>query len=245
MGDAWMPGAVHLPASADGGEPRGGAPRAVWLTLETDPRLVSAMSAAERADQAGRAPHLVWNPLTGEIVQLIPVLRAGRALGHPDGPVHTGASPPGESPAINREGRHCVQIAVISFAAEPFTAGPMTDLERIVWWLDSWYIPRSWPAGPPPPSARAHGAPRSRRLWAHGGHFGASQVPCCTAAGPGAVDIGRLIDPATIPAIGVPRRARETVPSLREAPAARGVGTAQFGLLHQPGDNEAQLSSTG
>jgi hypothetical protein len=29
-------------------------------------------------------------------------------------------------------------------------------------------------------------------LWARGGHFGASQVPGCGNAGPGAIDIDRL-----------------------------------------------------
>ena len=241
MGDAWMPSAVRLRASADGGEPRGGAPRAVWLTLETDPRLVSAWSAAKHADQHGRAPHIVWNPLSGEIVQLIPALRAARALGGPDCLSAAGATPPSRSAAVNTEGRLCVQIAVISFAREPFTAGPMTDLERIVWWLDSWHISRSWPAGPPAPFSRAHGGPRSRRLWARGGHFGVSQVPDCGATGPGAVDINRLTDLATIPAIEVPRWARDA--PRREWTAAARAGSIQFGRIHQTDKDEAQLSS--
>lgn len=59
-------------------------------------------------------------------------------------------------------------------------------------WLDSWDIPRRWPAGCPAAFGHAHTTQRSRRLWARGGHFGASQVPCCVAAGPGAIDIQRL-----------------------------------------------------
>ena len=146
MGDAWMPGAGRFQASADGGQLGGGAPRVVWQTLETDPRLVSARSAAQCLDQLGRPPHLVWNPLNGEIVQLIPVLRAGRWLGGPDGLIAADRPCQGEAAAINREGRLCIQLAVVSFAREPFTAGPMTDLELIIWWLDTWRIPRSWPA---------------------------------------------------------------------------------------------------
>ncbi len=242
MGEAWMPSAARLWASADGGEPRGGAPRAVWLTLETDPRLVSARSAAKHAEQRGRAPHLVWNPLTGEIVQLIPALRAGRALGG-DGLARETAAPSGQSTAVNTEGRLCVQIGVISFARAPFTAGPMTDLERIVWWLDSWHISRSWPAGPPAPFSRAHGGPRSRRLWARGGHFGGSQVPDCDATGPGAVDIDRLTDPGEIPTIEVPRWARDA-PRRDWTPATR-AGSLHFGRVHQTDEKQAQLSSTG
>ncbi len=239
-----MPGAGRLQASADGGELRGGAPRVVWQTLETDPRLVSARSAAQCLDQLGRAPHLVWNPLSGEIVQLVPALRAGRSLGGPDCLISAGAFCPGEAPGVNREGRLCVQIAVVSFAAEPFTAGPMTDLERIVWWLDTWRIPRSWPAGPPAALPHAHRRPRSRRLWALGGHLGSSQVPGCVATGPGGIQIERLTDPATIPAIGVPRRTREVTLPRREKTAARGVGPIKF-RHHQQEGSEAQLTTAG
>ncbi|SRR6266566_231117 len=238
-----MQGAGRLRASADGGALRGGAPRVVWQTLEADPRLVSARSAAQCLDQLGRAPHLVWNPLSGEVVQLIPVLRAGRSLGGPDSLVSAGASCPGEAPGVNREGRLCVQTAVVGFAAEPFTAGPLTGLERIVWWLDSWRIPRSWPAGPPAVLAHAHSTPRSRGLWARGGHFGSSQVPECAATGPGGIDVERLTDPAAMPAIGVPRLAREVVLPRRDKTAARG-GAVKF-RHHQQEESEPQLTTAG
>jgi hypothetical protein len=84
--DAWMPGAQRLPAAADGGCLKGGAPRAVWLVLHADPITVSARDAAERLIELGRPCHLVWNPLSGEVAQLIPVVRAARALGWADGP---------------------------------------------------------------------------------------------------------------------------------------------------------------
>ena len=86
MTDAWMPGAERLLAAADGGVLKGGAPRAVWLVLHADPMTVSARAAAERLIELGRPPHLVWNPLSGDIAQLIPMVRAGRALGWPDEP---------------------------------------------------------------------------------------------------------------------------------------------------------------
>ena len=86
MTNAWMPGAERVSAAADGGCLKGGAPRAVWLVLHADPMTVSARAAAEHLIEAGRPPHLVWNPLFGDVVQLIPVVRAGRALGWDDGP---------------------------------------------------------------------------------------------------------------------------------------------------------------
>src|SRR6266571_5801420 len=80
-----MPGVGRLRTAADGGHLRGGAPRAVWQAVGADPAVVSARSAAERLSELGRAGHLIWNPLTGEIVQLVSVLRAGRSLGGPEG----------------------------------------------------------------------------------------------------------------------------------------------------------------
>src|SRR5579885_1092428 len=76
-----MPGAQRLSAAADGGGLKGGAPRAVWLVLHADPITVPARDAAERLLELGRPCHLGWNPLSGEVTQLIPAVRAGRALG--------------------------------------------------------------------------------------------------------------------------------------------------------------------
>lgn len=81
MTDAWMPEAQRLSPAADGGGLKGGAPRAVWLVLHADPMTVPARDAAERLIELGRPCHLVWNPLSGEVAQLIPAVRAGRALG--------------------------------------------------------------------------------------------------------------------------------------------------------------------
>jgi hypothetical protein len=304
-----MPGAQRLPAGADGGSLKGGAPRAVWLVLHADPITVSARDAAERLIELGRPCHLVWNPLSGEVAQLIPVVRAGRALGWADGPrwgprsagpgwgpgpgagqrgwgsgcgwaeappwapgteaegqdwaansdwmqpgdwaqhrerapepdwtqdpdwttgagsthgadwtqgigwthgsggrpMIAAAGRPPEEPfvpsardglaGVNNEGRVCVQIGVIGHGWAPFTTGPVQRAREIVSWLDSWHVARSWPAGHPAPfpgSARAE--QQRRRHWARGGHFGASQVPGCSGAGPGAIDIERLTGPLT------------------------------------------------
>jgi len=78
---AWMPGARRIRAKVDGGSLRGGAPRAVWLTLGTAPGTVSVQSAATRLIAEGRPCHVIWDPVTGEIAQIISILRAGCALG--------------------------------------------------------------------------------------------------------------------------------------------------------------------
>jgi hypothetical protein len=234
--DAWMPGAQRIAAPADGGGMKGGAPRAVWLPVYANPLVLSAHTVAERLIQLGRPSHLVWNPVSGDVTQLIPAVRAGRALGWPekpgwlDGPgwlagpagardterhrTTPSAAEPTAPPArdglaaINTEGRLCVQIAVLSQAWWPFTEGPAEHLPEIVTWLDSWQVPRAWPAGRPArfPGAAPAGrrsAPRvvtgraeaagtgpgRRRDWAQGGHFAAVQVPGCAAAGAGHIDL--------------------------------------------------------
>jgi hypothetical protein len=68
-------------------------------------------------------------------------------------------------------------------------------------------VARTWPAGRPAAFPHGHAAGGSRRLWARGGHFGASQVPGWHAAGPGQIDIERLSgQPALAPVSRVLRR---------------------------------------
>jgi hypothetical protein len=198
-----MPGIRYVRAAADGGPQKGGAPRVVWYTLGADPQQVSARSAAQRLDQGGYPSHLVWNPHNGEIVQLIPIVRAGRSLGLADGPGPARWSGEAGDGNLNAEGRVCVQICVVARADEPFTESPMVGRREILAWLDTWGISRSWPAGPPAPFPECYATVRSRRLWSRGGHFGASQVPVPHfggspvpglhfGAGPGAIDPERL-----------------------------------------------------
>ena len=97
--------------------------------------------------------------MTGEIAQLISILRAGRALGAPSTSRRSRApGPRGPPPSsvrgagatdVNTEGRVCVQIGVLGHPGDPFTSGPLSGVTAIVNWLDSWSIPRRWPAGRP------------------------------------------------------------------------------------------------
>jgi hypothetical protein len=161
VADAWLPEARRIPAKLDGGPLKGGAPRAVWFTSESDPKTVSSRSVAETLIREGRPAHLVWNPFEGEIFQLIAVTLAARLL-------------PGD---LGREGRVCVQIMVVGRLRAPFTDSPLKGLSELMSWLDSWGVPRRWPAGPPMQAPQSYQAVRERRTWARGGHFGHSQVP--------------------------------------------------------------------
>ncbi|WP_017557392.1 hypothetical protein [Nocardiopsis baichengensis] len=179
---AWMPGAGRVECTFTPEGPfHGGAPRAVWRTTESDPAALSARSVAEHLDSEGRSTHLVWNPLTGEVAQLLPATApaSGELLGDGTDRAH--------------EGRACVIVTVVGRSDEPFTDGPLKGIDPILRWLAVWGVARAWPPGPPPAAATPVRDPVAERAWGRSGHFGASQVPGVGGHGPGAIDVQRLL----------------------------------------------------
>lgn len=188
MAKAWMPGAERI----DGGPAHtvkgAGAPRAVWTVTGSDPGVWSAAEEARRLIQEGRTTHLVWNPVSGRVVQLLAATRrAGMALG--------GTAIFGRHLDHGDEGRVCLVVAVVGTRERPFTDGPMTGLSTLLEWLDSWGVSRTWPAGPPGRTGVGGGATveAAVRCWSRGGHFGHDQVPGSVAHAPGPVSVGRLL----------------------------------------------------
>ncbi|MDS1270962.1 hypothetical protein RIF23_11700 [Lipingzhangella sp. LS1_29] len=177
MVHAWMPGAHRVPIQHEGTVPRGGAPRVVWGTTESDPLTVTAVQAAERLVGQTHHAHLVWNPHTGDIAQLLPATTAVTEQLVSPNQVDRG-----------RDGRLCLLIDVVGFSSLPFTQGPLLGRAALLTWLDTWRVPRSWPAGTPvrTPAKLARGQ-TTEFTWAQGGHFGRSQFPGSTAASPGAI----------------------------------------------------------
>ncbi|MDE3719953.1 hypothetical protein PWG71_01030 [Nocardiopsis sp. N85] len=200
MANAWMPEAERI----DGGDAhasRGiGAPRAVWTVTGADPDAWSAREEAVRLIAEGRTVHLVWNPSSGRIAQILPATRRGTPT---VGATHVY----GSHVDHGDEGRVCLVVAVVGHTGEPFTEGPMRGLAAVLDWLDSWGVRRDWPAGPPgvdlPIEVRA-------REWARGGHFGHDQVPGSTDPGPGRLD--------TVPLLATGGHRRDRHPEL--APSA-------------------------
>ncbi|NYH54045.1 hypothetical protein HNR06_003634 [Nocardiopsis arvandica] len=207
MAEAWMPGTERLDGGSVRTPPGIGAPRAVWTVTESDPEAWSAHEEARRMVDEGRAAHLVWNPLTGEVVQTLAATRRGRlALG--------GTDQHGLHLDHGHEGRVCLVVAAIAFRETPFTDGPMRGLTPILAWLDSWEVARDWPAGPPGREGAKAG--EAARRWARGGHFGHDQVPGSSAKGPGRLDTARLLA-ASPPVEGAPRTPRPRPEARRSA----------------------------
>jgi hypothetical protein len=183
-GPDWLDGAARVESSA-GGDLVGGPPRWVWHTYEADPARLSAVAGARALRAAGNDVHFVFNPLTGEIAQLLPASVSGRALRNLPGGVQT-----------NRLGDVCLQVEVVGYARTPFTgiltAAGRTGLGRLVRFARAHRIPDVWPAGPPPAYPRGS-SPRRVDIWmSRAGHYGHSQVPENDHGDPGAIDVATL-----------------------------------------------------
>ncbi|MFE3457633.1 hypothetical protein ACFXKD_08800 [Nocardiopsis aegyptia] len=190
MTQAWMSAAERIQGRATVAPPGRGAPRAVWSVTGSDPATRSAGQEARRLVAERRETHLVWNPLTGEIVQLLPATRRGR--------IDLGGTHLYEQHVDHGlEGRVCLVVAVVARPDTPFTDGPMRGLEPVLAWLDSWGVARRWNGAlPGRPEEPGNPDESSARAWSRGGHFGQDHVPGSGATGPGHVEPARLLAPS-------------------------------------------------
>lgn len=171
MAERILPGAKVMLANEDAGPVSGGLPRVVWHSTENDPASTTAATIASFLNRKNFSVHLVWNPVSGAIVQAIPADRYGRGLqafGFP----------------TNKFGNPCIQIEVVGFAAHPFTKGPCNGLDRIMDWLRSHRIPDVFPSGV--------SGNRDRRTWQKAGHFTHAVTPDNDHTDPGLIDPKRL-----------------------------------------------------
>jgi nucleoid-associated protein YgaU len=171
MPDMFLPGAKHRLAQMDGGAVSGRLPRVVWHSTENDPANTFAATIAAFLDSKNFSVHLVWNPVSGNVVQAIPANRYGRGLQEFGFPTNT-------------EGNPCIQIEVVGFAAHPFTNGPCRGLGRIMDWLRSFGIPDVFPSGV--------AGPRDRQTWQRAGHFTHAVTPDNDHTDPGLIKPRRL-----------------------------------------------------
>jgi LysM repeat protein len=120
---------------------------------------------------AASAPHLIWDPFTGQIAQYFPANSRALALRNYG------------SYQTNRSGKYNIQIEVVFCTGQTrggkkythISETPCKNLDKIVAWLRSLGIKDTWPGGAPT------GWSRDTVSWAtyngSSGHYGHNQVP--------------------------------------------------------------------
>jgi hypothetical protein len=179
MPDLWMPG-VARHAVGNEGVMNGGPARAVWhITSNATDWTFARELGWFTGGGADVAPHLLYDPFTGEIAQFFPADSRSLSLQNA-GDVRT-----------NRSGRYCIQIETVFTEGETVNGKryatvrdtPCKNLDKIVAWLRSLGIPDAWPGGAPVGFARDT---VSLDTWLKlGGHYGHNQIPGNSHVDPG------------------------------------------------------------
>ncbi|MFB7244662.1 endolysin [Streptomyces populi] len=179
MADLWMPGAAKH-SLGNTGAMNGGLARAVWhITSNANDWTFARELGWFTGGGASVAPHLLWDPFTGELAQFFPADSRSLSLENA-GSVRT-----------NRTGKYCVQIEIVFTAGE--TVGgkkyatvrdtPCKGLDQIVTWLRSLGVVDAWPGGAPTGFTRDT---VSLDSWTKlGGHYGHNQIPGNSHVDPG------------------------------------------------------------
>jgi len=177
--DLWMPGAAkhdlgnHAPMD-------GGPARATWhITSNSKDWTFKNELGWFTGGGQGVAPHLLWDPFTGEVAQFFPADSRSLSLMN-DGSVRT-----------NRTGKYNIQIEIV-FTENEYVNGkqyrsvdqtPCKGLDGIVAWLRSLGVADVWPGGAPTGFVRDT---VSLDTWLRdSGHYGHNQVPGNTHVDPG------------------------------------------------------------
>lgn len=179
MVDLWMPGALRH-SVGNTGTMNGGPSRVTWHTTSntTDHTFARELGWFTNGGVSA-APHLLWDPFTGEIAQLFPADSRSLSLMNA-GTVKT-----------NRTGKYNIQIEIVFTAGEVVNGKtyntvaetPCKNLDKIVAWLKSLGIAEKWPAGSP---SGLHRQTVGIDFWLdNGGHYGHCHVPGNSHLDPG------------------------------------------------------------
>jgi len=179
MVDLWMPGVARHDLGNHGAM-EGGAARATWhITSNANDHTFANEYGWFTGGGADVAPHILWDPFTGQIAQFFPADSRSLSLQNA-GSVRT-----------NRTGKYNIQIEIVFTAGEVVNGKvyhtvaetPRKGLGAIVTWLRSLGIKDVWPGGEPKSFARDT---VSLDTWLHsGGHYGHNQVPGNSHVDPG------------------------------------------------------------
>lgn len=179
MVNLWMPGAMKY-SIGNAGAMEGGPARAVWhITSNSKDWTFRNELGWFTGGGQGVAPHLLWDPFTGQIAQFFPADSRALALENA-GSVRT-----------NRTGKYCIQIEIVFTANETVNGKryatvrdtPCKGLDQIMDWLRSLGISDRWPGGAPFAFTRDT---VSLAMWENeGGHYGHHQAPGNSHVDPG------------------------------------------------------------
>jgi peptidoglycan hydrolase-like protein with peptidoglycan-binding domain len=208
MVDLWMPGAARHPLGNTGAM-NGGPARAVWhITSNATDWTFKNELGWFTSGGADVAPHLLWDPFTGELAQMFPADSRSLSLQNA-GDVRT-----------NRTGKYCIQIETV-FTANETVGGkryatvrdtPCKNLDKIVAWLRSLGIPDVWPGGAPTGFVRDT---VSLDSWLKlGGHYGHNQIPGNSHVDPGPMPDLFAHAPVTPPKPPAPAKPKVSVAHL-------------------------------
>jgi hypothetical protein len=145
MVDLWMPGATRH-AVGNTGAMNGGPARAVWhITSNATDWTFKNELGWFTGGGTSVAPHLLWDPFTGEVAQFFPADSRSLSLQNA-GTLKT-----------NRTGKYCIQIEVVftqgeTVAGKKYAAvkdTPCKGLDDLMAWLRSLGIPDGWPRQQP------------------------------------------------------------------------------------------------
>lgn len=183
MVDLWMPGAVKHDLSSGDGKMQGGVAKVVWhrtANKNADGKDNAGVLESNyfKSGGKGAAPHLVWDPFTGEIWQFFPANYRSLAL-------RTGAGNP------NRAGKYVIQIEIVfengitRFGKKYATVAdtPLKNLDKIMAWLRSLGVLDTWPGGSPTSDVRD--TVSWETFTTKSGHYGHNQVPYNDHVDPG------------------------------------------------------------
>lgn len=179
MVDLWMPGAAKHDLGNHGAMD-GGPARATWhITSNSNDHTFTNEYGWFTGGGADVAPHLLWDPFTGQIAQFFPADSRSLSLQNA-GTVRT-----------NRTGKYNIQIEIV-FTENEVVGGkkyatvkdtPCKGLAGIVAWLRSLGVADVWPGGSPTGFSRDT---VSMDTWLNsGGHYGHNQVPGNSHVDPG------------------------------------------------------------
>ncbi|MEU4348316.1 endolysin [Streptomyces sp. NPDC023838] len=179
MPDLWMPGASRL-ALPDTAPTDGGPAKAIahitWdrnasASAPADLVPFSSLRSYFGGSGSSAAPHILWNPFTGEVTQFYPATSRSKSVVDSAGGTRT-----------NRAGSVVIQIECLFFpycrvdgrVYPRLVDTPCKGWEQLHAWVRSWGVPDVWPMGRPV-DFTSH---RDEATWeTHGGWYAHAHVP--------------------------------------------------------------------